>query len=94
MSVGAGTADGATVSSTATVTAANETLINSGDDSATENTTVQRRVDIQASALDVPDPVTAGSGPSNLTHTVTVTNAGPSDASGLTLAPVHPMRPG
>ena len=86
MTVGGSTADGAVVSDTATVTAVNETLINTGDDTATENTTVQRRVDLQVSKLDTPDPVTAGSGPSNLTHTVTVTNAGPSDASGVTLS--------
>jgi uncharacterized repeat protein (TIGR01451 family) len=43
-------------------------------------------VDLRVSALDTPDPVTAGSGAGNLTHTVTVTNAGPSDASGVTLS--------
>jgi len=86
ITVGADTADGAFASSTATVTAFNETLINTGDDTATENTTVQRRVDLQVSSLDTPDPVTAGSGSGNLTHTVTVTNAGPSDATGVTLS--------
>ena len=86
MTVDASTADGAIISDTATVTGVNETMINTGDDTATENTTVQRRVDLQVSKLDTPDPVTAGSGPDNLTHTVTVTNAGPSDASGVTLS--------
>jgi hypothetical protein len=40
-------------------------------------------VDLQVSATDTPDPVTAGSGAGNLTHVVTITNAGPSDASGV-----------
>jgi uncharacterized repeat protein (TIGR01451 family) len=86
VTVGATTADGATVSDTATVTAANETRINTSDDSATETTTVARNVDLVVTKTESIDPVIAGSGAGNLTYTITVTNAGPSDASGVVLA--------
>lgn len=71
---------------TAAVTAANETLINTGDDSATECTSIGREVDLQVAKIESIDPVVAGSASSNLTYTVTVLNDGPSDASGVTLS--------
>ncbi|MCH8992264.1 MAG: hypothetical protein IIA44_11015, partial [Acidobacteria bacterium] len=86
MTVDASTADGATVSDTATVTNVNETDTNNGNDSATENTTVQRRVDLQVSKTESIDPVVAGSGAGNLVYVVTAFNAGPSDATGVTLS--------
>ncbi len=73
---------------TATVTAANETLINTGDDAATECTSIVRQVDIQVSKTESVDPAIAGDGPGNLTYIVTVLNAGPSDAGGITLSEV------
>ncbi|MDX1996620.1 MAG: DUF11 domain-containing protein, partial [Thermoanaerobaculia bacterium] len=87
--VGASTATGTdTVCDTATVTGAAETLISTGNDTDTECTSVQRRVDIVVSKTESIDPVVAGSGVGNLTYVVTVTNNGPSDASGITLSEV------
>ncbi len=42
--------------------------------------------DLTLTKSESADPVTAGSGASNLTYTVTVTNGGPSPATGLTLS--------
>ena len=42
--------------------------------------------DLQVSITDTPDSVTSGSGPGNLTHTVTVTNVGLDNASGVALS--------
>ena len=39
--------------------------------------------DLSVSVVESADPVLAGSGPANLTYTVTVTNNGPEDASGV-----------
>src|SRR5262249_56537015 len=71
------------ISDTAAVTghAANETLINTGDDSATQTTSIARNLDLQVMNTDSPDPVIAGSGTGNLSYTVTVHNAGPSDGT-------------
>jgi uncharacterized repeat protein (TIGR01451 family) len=40
-------------------------------------------VDLRVEVSDLADPVTAGSGTENLTYTVTVTNEGPDDATGV-----------
>lgn len=40
-------------------------------------------VDLAVTVAESTDPVTAGSGPGNLVHTVTVTNQGPADATGV-----------
>jgi uncharacterized repeat protein (TIGR01451 family) len=74
------------ISSTATVTAVNETDTDAGNDSSTESTSVSREVDIQLAKVESIDPVAAGSGLGNLTYVVTVTNLGPSDASGVVVA--------
>jgi uncharacterized repeat protein (TIGR01451 family) len=73
---------------TAAVTSAAETLINTGNDSDTECTSVLRQVDMVVSKTESIDPVVAGSGAGNLTYVVTVTNNGPSNASGITLSEV------
>jgi uncharacterized repeat protein (TIGR01451 family)/CSLREA domain-containing protein len=83
LTVDATAVDGATVSVTATVTGAAEVIINSGDDTTTEITTIMRAVDLTVGVTESADPVTAGSGAGNLTHTVTITNNGPSDATGI-----------
>ncbi len=89
LTVGPSAANGTdTICDTATVTSAAETLINTGDDSDIECTTVARRVDMVVVKMESIDPVIAGSGAGNLTYVVTVTNNGPSDASGITLSEV------
>jgi len=82
------------VADTAAIVSANETLINTGDDSATESTSVERQVDLAVTKADSVDPVVAGSGPGNLTHTVTVENYGPSDATDVALSDVFSLPPG
>ncbi len=77
-----------TVCDTATVTGATETLINTGNDSDNECTSVTRRVDMVVSKTESIDPVVAGSGVGNLTYVVTVANNGPSDGSGVALSEV------
>jgi uncharacterized repeat protein (TIGR01451 family) len=80
------TAEGTDViGDTAAVSAVNETDINGANDSATESTSVMREVDLAVAKSESIDPVLAGSGPGNLTYTATVTNSGPSDASGVVL---------
>ncbi|MBK8541378.1 MAG: DUF11 domain-containing protein [Ardenticatenia bacterium] len=74
------------VGDTATITGSDQTRLVPGDDTITVRTTVQRRVDIILSKTESADPVTAGSGASNLTYVVTARNAGPSDASSLVVA--------
>ncbi|MEO8275582.1 MAG: GEVED domain-containing protein [Thermoanaerobaculia bacterium] len=73
------------VCDTASVTGAAEPLVNTGNDSDSECTSVTRRVDIAVSKTESIDPVVAGSGVGNLTYVVTLANNGPSDASGLAL---------
>ncbi len=84
VAVPASTADGATISNTATTTSVTPDSV-SGNNSATALTTVQRQIDLVVAKSDTPDPVIAGSGTGNLTHVVTVTNNGPSDGSGISL---------
>ena len=55
---------------------------NPGDESATATTTVATSADLTVTKVDNPDPVTAGQ---TLTWTITIANAGPSDAAGLSL---------
>ena len=74
------------ISNTASVSAVNETLINPGDDTATESTSVTGVVDLIVTKTESVDPAVAGSGTANLTYEVMVINAGPSDASGVTLS--------
>jgi uncharacterized repeat protein (TIGR01451 family) len=73
------------ISDTATVTSVNETDSNSANNTVTESTSIAREVDLQIATVESVDPVVAGSGTGNLTYTITVTNGGPSGASGLSL---------
>jgi uncharacterized repeat protein (TIGR01451 family) len=86
LTVGSSTTPGTDViSDTATVTAVNENDTDNTNDSAAESTSVEQQVDLAVSKSESVDPVIAGSGPGNLTYVVTVTNNGPSDASGVAL---------
>ncbi len=74
------------LNNTATVSG-NETDPDPGNNTATEPTTVITETDLQVTKSDSPDPVVAGE---TLTWTVTVTNNGPSDATGVVLDDVIP----
>ncbi|MEM9597901.1 MAG: hypothetical protein AAGD06_26795, partial [Acidobacteriota bacterium] len=76
----------AALSNTATV-AANETDPASGNNSATEGTSVDTETDLSIAKADSVDPVAAGD---DLTYTLTVTNAGPSSSTGSTVTDVLP----
>ena len=75
-------ADGATLSNTATISSTVSDP-NGANNSATANTTVIRRADLEVIAkIDTPDPVVTNN---PLTYTITLRNNGPSVASGVTL---------
>ncbi len=74
------------VTSTASVSAANQREINPGDESATTTADIIREVDLAISATNSRDPVLAGFNlPQNLFHTITVVNNGPSKASAVAI---------
>jgi uncharacterized repeat protein (TIGR01451 family) len=60
---------------------------NSANDSATETTSVATSADLSITKTDDADPVTAGA---DLTYTMTVTNNGPSDATGVVVTDAIP----
>ena len=72
---------GSTLTNTATVDA-NENDPNTGNNTAAEDTTVVAAADLSIVKTDSTNLVDAGS---NLTYTLTVTNNGPSDATGVTI---------
>jgi uncharacterized repeat protein (TIGR01451 family) len=75
------------ITNTATVSAAT-TEANPGDESGTANTTVGAPVaEVSLTKVDAPDPVAPGA---NVTYTITVTNAGPSDGTGGMLSDTVP----
>jgi uncharacterized protein len=84
--VGTGVAGGTVLSNTATVSSST-TDPNPGNESATATTTVAASADVSVTKVDTPDPVAPGS---NLTYTITVANAGPSDAATLALSDTLP----
>ena len=53
------------------------------NDSATEGTSVQTEADLSITKTDSADPVLAGT---DLTYTLSVTNAGPSDATNVVVS--------
>ena len=79
-------AAGSILSNTATVTSASADGT-AGNNSATALTTVSASADLSVTKVDFPDPVIAGG---TITYTITVTNAGPSDAQTVTLADTLP----
>ena len=75
-----------TLSNTATATTSVDE-IDLGDNAATDaDTALVPEVDVQVSKTESIDPVEAGSGAGNLTYQVTAFNAGPSDATGVTIS--------
>jgi uncharacterized repeat protein (TIGR01451 family) len=61
---------------------------NPANNTAAETTTVQTQADLSLTLRDEPDPVVAGT---LLTYTLTLTNAGPSDAQGVVLTLTLPI---
>jgi uncharacterized repeat protein (TIGR01451 family) len=70
-----------TISNSVSVTST-ESDLDASNNAAQESTTVNGLADLALALTASPDPATQGQ---NLTYTATVTNAGPSDASGVTL---------
>ena len=66
----------------ATATGASTTTDPTSPNTATATTAVVASANLTVTLTDAPDPVTAGT---NLTYTATVSNAGPSDATGVTV---------
>ena len=62
---------------------------NSGNNSSSTSTTVETKADLSVTKTDGVTNVTAGDGITR-TYTITVSNAGPSDAAGVTLTDVWP----
>src|SRR5207237_1242006 len=77
-----------TLSNTATVTApAGVTDPTPGNNSATDADTLAASADLAITKVDTPDPVVAGN---NITYTITVNNAGPSNAASVSLSDTLP----
>jgi uncharacterized repeat protein (TIGR01451 family) len=85
-----------TVSAAATGTLTNTAVVTApggvtdptpGNNSATDSDTLAPQADLSITKVDTPDPVLDGQ---NVTYTITVTNAGPSPASTVTLNDVEP----
>ncbi|HWP45948.1 MAG TPA: FG-GAP-like repeat-containing protein [Candidatus Limnocylindrales bacterium] len=75
-----------TITNTATV-ASNEFDPNLSDNTTSQDTTVNPAADLMVTQSDSPDPVAVGN---NVTYTITVTNNGPSVATGVTLTDTLP----
>jgi uncharacterized repeat protein (TIGR01451 family) len=86
VNVNAATAGGTVISNTASATSTTPDPV-SANNTATATTTVSAGADVSVTKTDSPDPVTAGG---NITYAIVVANAGPSDASSLTLSDVVP----
>jgi uncharacterized repeat protein (TIGR01451 family) len=86
VSVGPGVAAGTVLPNTATV-GADAGDPTPGNNSATATTTVTASANLSVSKVDTPDPVTAGT---NLGYTITVANAGPSQAAAVSLSDTLP----
>lgn len=79
--------DGGTIVNTASIAATSTTDPNPLNDSSAETTLVDTSADLTVTKTDSPDPVIAGE---NLTYTIVVSDAGPSDNAGFSVADVLP----
>ena len=86
--VGAGVASGTVISNTATVSAAT-TDPNPANNSATTTTTVATAADLSVTKSVTPAETVSGGG---VTYTLSVSNAGPSDAANVTLSDTFPAQ--
>src|SRR5581483_853487 len=84
--VNANTANGATISNSATA-ASTTTDPTAGNNTGTATTTVQTQADLAITKTDSPDPVVASQ---NLTYTITLNNNGPSDAQTVAVSDAVP----
>jgi uncharacterized repeat protein (TIGR01451 family) len=75
------------VGDTASITGSTQSRINTGDDTVTVLTSVTASANLSVAKIDTLDPVTAGT---SLTYTITVTNAGPSNAATVALTDTLP----
>ena len=87
LTAGAGTLPGNDViSNGASLVSVDQQDVSSLDDDAIQRTSVANVFDLQLSVAESIDPVIAASGPGNLQYTLTATNAGPSNATGVEIA--------
>ena len=82
------------IADTATLSTVNETNNIDGGGTVTEATSIITRSDLRLTNLNTPEPIVAGSGPGNLVHLITVTNRGPSNATGVVLEESITLPPG
>jgi len=84
--VNPGAAGGSTINNTATV-ATSGTDASAANNTATASTGVVSQADVSVTKSDSPDPADAGS---NITYTIVVSNAGPSNAQNVSLTDLLP----
>ncbi|RYD80857.1 MAG: DUF11 domain-containing protein, partial [Verrucomicrobiaceae bacterium] len=84
LNVGSSTVNGTDViGSSVAITGSNQNLVNVADDSASENTSVERVADLSLTKSDSSDLIIRGQ---QLTYTIVVQNAGPSDVAGAVVS--------
>jgi hypothetical protein len=86
VNVDAAVAAGTVLTNTATITSTTADPV-SGNNSSTTTTTVSAQADVNINKTDAPDPVAPGT---NLTYTIAVNNAGPSNAATVSFSDTLP----